>query len=181
MQQEQAIDYKQRYDQAQHTISLLQHELSMLKKMIFGSRHEKFGSSDNNTHQLSLDIKADQVLANSVAEVKKISYVPNKLTTTAVPHPGRHKIPEHLRREEIIIAPKHIPEGSKKIGQLETEVLEYKTAETYVKKYIRYKYLIRHPARPISYRIFYSNSRFALSTYRQMYSRPWAIGTDDHR
>uniref|UniRef100_UPI001C304FFC IS66 family transposase n=1 Tax=Chitinophaga sp. GbtcB8 TaxID=2824753 RepID=UPI001C304FFC len=141
MQQPPDIDYKQRYEQAQQTIRQLQHELSMLKKMIFGSRHEKFVTSDSNIQQLSLDIKAEQLLASNVTEAKKISYVRSKVATTTLPHPGRHKLPDHLRREEIIIEPAHIPAGSKKIGQLETEVLEYKAAELYVKKYIRYKYL----------------------------------------
>ena len=61
---------------------------------------------------------------------------------SAIPHPGKHKIPDHLRREEIILEPDYIPEGSKKIGQAETEVLEYKPAELYFLKFIRPKYLL---------------------------------------
>ena len=141
MQQPTDIDYKQRYEQAQQTISLLQYELAMLKKMIFGSRHEKFVPSDSNTQQLSLDIRAEQLLTSSVTEAMNISYVRSKVATTTITHPGRHKLPDHLRREEIIIEPVHIPTGSKKIGRLETEVLEYKAAELYVKKYSCYKYL----------------------------------------
>jgi transposase len=48
----------------------------------------------------------------------------------------------HLRREEITIEPENVPEGSKKIGEEVTEVMEYKKAEIYVKKYIRPKYVL---------------------------------------
>jgi transposase len=51
-------------------------------------------------------------------------------------------IPAHLRREEITIEPEKVPEGSKKIGEEVTEVMEYKKAEIYVKKYIRPKYAL---------------------------------------
>jgi transposase len=51
-------------------------------------------------------------------------------------------IPAHLRREEITIEPDNVPEGSKKIGEDITEVMEYKKADIYVKKYIRPKYAL---------------------------------------
>ncbi|PWV48106.1 IS66 family transposase [Chitinophaga sp. S165] len=57
-------------------------------------------------------------------------------------HLGRNKLPDHLRKEEIILEPDHIPDGSKKIGQIETEQLECIPAELYIKKYIRPKYLL---------------------------------------
>jgi transposase len=135
------IDYKDRYEQAEQTISQLKHELAVLKKMIFGSRHEKFVSTEASTQQLSLDIKAEQTPASSVVSAQKINYTRNKINTDPLPHPGRNKLPDHLRREEIVIEPVNIPQGSKRIGQLETEVLEYKAAELYVKRYVRPKYL----------------------------------------
>ncbi|SDH67908.1 IS66 family transposase [Chitinophaga filiformis] len=141
MQSNPNIDYKQRYEQAEQTIGQLKHELAVLKKMIFGSRHEKFISNDVPPQQLSLDIQPEQTLASSVITAQRITYTRSRVNTEPPSHPGRNKLPDHLRREEIIIEPAHIPPGSKKIGQLETEVLEYKAAELYVKKYIRYKYL----------------------------------------
>ncbi len=44
-------------------------------------------------------------------------------------HPGRMKLPDYLRREEIIIDPKEDITGCKKIGEEITEVLEYKAGE----------------------------------------------------
>lgn len=141
MQSNPDIDYKQRYEQAEQTIGQLKHELAVLKKMIFGSRHEKFVSNDAPPQQLSLDIQPEQTFTSSVIAAQRVTYTRPKVNTEPSSHPGRNKLPDHLRREEIIIEPAHIPPGSKKIGQLETEVLEYKAAELYVKKYIRYKYL----------------------------------------
>lgn len=135
------IDYKERYEQAEQTIGQLKHELAVLKKIIFGSRHERFISAEQSSQQLSLDITSEELHASKVTSAQRISYTRIKVNTEPTPHPGRNKLPDHLRREEIIIEPDNIPSGSKRIGQLETEVLEYKAAELYVKKYIRYKYL----------------------------------------
>jgi transposase len=50
------------------------------------------------------------------------------------------KLPESLRREEIIIEPAADITGCKKMGEEITEVLEYEPGELFVKKYIRPKY-----------------------------------------
>jgi hypothetical protein len=44
----------------------LKHELAILKKMIFGSRHEKYVSADASSQQLSLDIASEEVHTNKV-------------------------------------------------------------------------------------------------------------------
>lgn len=48
--------------------------------------------------------------------------------------PGRMKLPEHLRREEIIIEPAEDISGWKNISEEITEVLEYEPGELFVKK-----------------------------------------------
>jgi len=50
------------------------------------------------------------------------------------------KLPESLRREEIVIEPAIDTTGCKKIGEEITEVLEYQPGELYVKQYRRPKY-----------------------------------------
>jgi transposase len=50
------------------------------------------------------------------------------------------KLPESLRREEILIEPTGDTAGCKKIGEEITEVLEYEPGELYVKQYRRPKY-----------------------------------------
>lgn len=120
----------------------LQQQILQLQKMIFGSKHERFVPTDSNTAQLAFDIEAEATVTCSVIDAKKISYVK---TTTAVEqkllvHPGRMKLPEHLRREELVIEPTIDITNCKKIGEEITEILEWEPGELFVKKYIRPKY-----------------------------------------
>jgi hypothetical protein len=142
-------DYKLLYEAAQKENEILSfklrqlhHELQQLKKMIFGSRQEKFVSTTNPPEQLLLDITADLSEVTAVTKARKVEYVRTNTVTAPAIHPGRTKLPDHLRREEIILEPEHVPAGSRKIGQLETEQLECIPAELYVKKYIRPKYVL---------------------------------------
>ena len=134
-------DYKTLYEQSQLRIIALEQQLQQLQKMIFGSRHERFVPADTNNPQLSLDIHTDSIGNRSIASTQKISYT---RTTTSeekpVAHPGRMKLPETLRREEIIIEPQEDTTGCKKMGAEMTEVLEYQPGELYVKQYKRIKY-----------------------------------------
>ena len=143
------IDYKalyeqksEAYDALQITVTSLQHQLSQLQKMIFGTKHERFVPTGINPSQLLLNIQAEPVAACSVVEAKKISYTKTKTSVENTPqvHPGRMKLPEHLRREEIIIEPAEDITAAKKIGEEITEVLEYEPGELFVKKYVRNKY-----------------------------------------
>lgn len=161
------IDYKSLYEQKsraydalQITVVGLQQQLDQLKKMIFGSKHERFIPSQQNSSQLLLDVQPEQFASCNVTDAKRISYVKTNSTAEQRPlaHPGRMKLPESLRREEIIIEPASDIAGCKKMGEEITEVLDYTPGELYVKKYIRNKYakpanagvLIGElPARPI--------------------------------
>jgi len=135
-------DYKTLYEQAQLQIIGLQQQLSQLQKMIFGSRQERFIPADVNTTQLSLDIQADPIAACNISSAQKISYTRTNITVepTPISHPGRMKLPDSLRREEIVIEPAADISGCKKMGEEITEVLEYAPGELFVKKYIRNKY-----------------------------------------
>lgn len=117
-------------------------ELNALRKMIFGSKHERFIPSLPDASQLTLDIQAEATASCSVVDAKKISYTRTNLTIEQKPlqHPGRMKLPESLRREAIIIEPAQDITGCKKMGEEITEVLEYKPGELFVKKFIRNKY-----------------------------------------
>ena len=136
------IDYKSLYEQSQLRIIALEQQLHQLQKMIFGSRHERFIPSDTNSSQLSLNIQAETVADCSVIQAKKITYIRNSVSVDPRPlqHPGRMKLPESLRREEIIIEPGSDITGCKKMGEEITEVLEYEPGELYVKQYKRIKY-----------------------------------------
>src|SRR5690606_4047712 len=136
------VDYKSLYEQSQVRILALEQQLAQLQKMIFGSRHERFIPSDINSSQLSLDIQAESTAICSVVNAKKISYIKTTTVLEQKPlsHPGRMKLPESLRREQIVIEPGIDTADCKKIGEEITEVLEYEPGELYVKQYKRSKY-----------------------------------------
>ena len=144
-----APDYKQLYEQSQSLNASLQvqvlqltQQLQQLQKMIFGSRQERFIPATQNDPQLSLDIPVETVAAVSVSSAQMISYVRQNATIESRPlqHPGRMKLPESLRREQIIIEPSEDITDCKKMGEEITEVLEYLPGELYVKQYKRIKY-----------------------------------------
>lgn len=144
-----APDYKQLYEQSQSLNASLQvqvlqltQQLQQLQKIIFGSRQERFIPATQNDPQLSLDIPVETVAAVSVSSAQKISYVRQNATIESRPlqHPGRMKLPESLRREQIIIEPSEDITDCKKMGEEITEVLEYLPGELYVKQYKRIKY-----------------------------------------
>ena len=141
MQTETIIDYKPLYEELQLKYDMVVHELQQLKKLIFGSKHERFIPENNNPSQLSLAIQAEAVAACNMIDAKKIEYIrTTKEITEKKEHPGRYKLPEHLERKEIIIEPQQNTEGCKKIGEEVTEELEYEPGKLFVNKYVRPKY-----------------------------------------
>lgn len=129
-----------------HTIADLTHQLAQFKKMIFGSRHERFVATDDNktNPQLSLALDADTIAQCKITDATKIEYIRTKTEVTVnkpKAHPGRMKLPDHLRREIIILQPDTDVSGLKKIGEEISEVLEYIPCEFYVKQFIRPKYV----------------------------------------
>jgi transposase len=141
-----AVDYKILYEESLVQIASLTHQLQELKRLIFGSKDERFVPSNNHLSQLSLDIQAEEVAQCEIADAKKIEYT--RLTKESrenkAQHPGRMKLPEHLERREIIIEPEQITQSSKKIGEEVTEELEYEPGKLYVNRYVRPKYVSEH-------------------------------------
>jgi transposase len=136
------IDYKALYEQSQVRIVALEQQLVQLQKMIFGSRQERFIPADATHPQLSLDITAESIASAAITATRQISYSRHSVAVDTKPlqHPGRMKLPESLRREQIIIEPAADTTDCKKIGEEITEVLEYEPGELYVKQYRRAKY-----------------------------------------
>ncbi len=135
-------DYKSLYEQAQTEIAFLKQELAQLKKIIFGSKQERFVPGDDITsQQLSLNIQAEAIAAVKITDAKRIAYT--KVTTavtSAKLHPGRNPLPGHLERREQIIEPAGDTNNLKKIGEEVTEELEYEPDKLFVNKIIRPKY-----------------------------------------
>ena len=133
-----AINYKEKYEDIFIQYTQLQHELDQLKRLVFGSRHERFVPSTPQ-EQLALGLNIAQ--AEPVApSIQTIEYTREKKETTEKIATGRMKLPASLPREQVIIEPTEDVTGWKKIGEEITEELERIPGKLFVKQYIRPKY-----------------------------------------
>ena len=135
---DEAINYKEKYEDMFLKYTHLQNELDQLKRFVFGSRHERFIPSVPQ-EQLALGLN---VVANPAASraTETISYTRTKATTSEKVNTGRMKLPADLPREQVIIEPAEDVSGMKEIGKEITEELEYSPGKLYVKQYVRLKY-----------------------------------------
>jgi transposase len=118
-------------------IMYLKQELAQLKRMIFGSKSERHIGNDPSQLNLGLDV---ETIEQPERETEQITYSrskPESKKGSAI----RLALPSHLHREEHIIEPAEDITGARKIGVVETEVLEYNPGTFYVEKYIRPKYV----------------------------------------
>lgn len=158
------IDYKILYEEALKTIAdqtakigdqalkieELSHQLEQLRKMLKGSKQERFVADDpdnltnKNATQLALDLAVETIATTKITKVKEVTYTRPTTETNSdnKPHPGRMALPEHLRRETIVVEPDTRMAGMKKIGQEVTEILDYTPGELFVRQYVRPKYAI---------------------------------------
>lgn len=144
-----APDYKALYEAGQRRIdeqdiiiATLRHEMDQLKKMVFGSRSERFVPGAHPS-QLTLDIVAETLAAPTVLSTQTVEYTRTvKEDKKAVVHPGRSPLPDHLRRVEIVLEPDAIPAGAKRMGEEITEELEYQPGELFVNRFVRPKYVV---------------------------------------
>jgi transposase len=77
-------------------------------------------------------------------EVVKTSLVKQyekQKTKPTVKHPGRHPLPDGLRREVIELIPEEDVSALQPIGKAVTEILEYQPGEVFVKRYERPEYI----------------------------------------
>lgn len=119
----------------------LKHELDKLKRMIFGQKSERFIPETPGQLRLDFDLDIEKQEEKKQA-TEAISYTRKKGEKTEIKGHSRMPLPEHLPRVEHVVGPKNIPEGSKKIGEEITEVLEYAPGKLFVNKYIRPKYAL---------------------------------------
>ena len=114
----------------------LKQELAQLKRLIFGSKSERFVGS-TSPEQLSLFQEEAPEEKVEDQETEKISYERRKRKN----HPGRNEIPEHLPVNEVIIEPEADTTGMVKIGEEITETLEYRPSSLIKRRTIRPKYI----------------------------------------
>ncbi len=138
------IDYKTELEKAQFTIQTLQLELLQLKKMVFGSKHEKFVAAGQPDLPKLFDVPA--IADVIITETKPVSYERTKKQLHP-DHKGRNGFPLDLRREELVIYPEGLTAEQldstrhKVMGQDTTETLAYNPAELFIKAVSRIKIL----------------------------------------
>jgi transposase len=128
---------QKQYDQLVFELADTQRQLAELKRMIFGSKSERFVSF-SSTEQLTL-FESEQAQEEPNPVQQEITYK-RDLPKTDKTAPVRTKIPVHLPRKEEIIEPKDLEVGSKKIGEEITEIMEISPSKIWVRRIIRPKY-----------------------------------------
>ena len=133
------LDYKEKYQSACIEIINLRHELDQLRRLVFGSRHERF-IANTPPEQLALDLTAETVQAAPVP-VQAIEYTrQQRKEKTEKVQTGRMRLPADLPREQVILEPEGDVSGLKKIGEEITEELERIPGRLFVRQYVRPKY-----------------------------------------
>lgn len=126
---------KEKYDKLLSENEYLKQQLNELKRLIFGSKSERFIPRD----EAQLDLFDNPEEAVPEKQVEEITYKREK-TAKEKKQAVRAKLPSHLPRVEEIVEPEIVEEGSKKIGEEITEILEYNPAKIFVRKIVRPKY-----------------------------------------
>lgn len=156
---EAAIDYKEKYEALYIEHINLRHQLDQLKRLVYGSRHERFIPS-TPSEQLVLGLQADIKSSDTVAlsPVQTIEYTRTRKASSEKVQTGRMKLPADLPREQVVLEPEEDVSGLRKIGEEITEELERIPGKLFVRQYVRPKYARRQgegvviadlPARPI--------------------------------
>lgn len=127
---------KQEFDKLKSENAWLKYQLTELKRMLFGSRSERYVPQDPN--QPTLFELPEEEKHEKPVELQTIT----RRKPETKKQPLRMEIPAHLPRRTEVVEPEMLPEGAKKIGELVTEVLEYEEATIYVRQIIRPKYIV---------------------------------------
>jgi transposase len=136
--------------------SSIKFELSQLKRLIYGSKRERFISgAEDGQMSLPFDVETSSQEENGEVATEKVSSFQRRKRKN---HPGRLTLPDHLPVEEFIIEPEEDVTGMKCIGYEVTEELEFIAAILKIIRYKRPKYVRKDdegvicgdlPSRPI--------------------------------
>lgn len=123
------------YDELLEQNARLRFENDQLKRLIYGSKSERFRSIEVPAEQGNLFSEPPQE-QEVVHDTEQITYT----RTKKKPHPGRNALPAHLPVREVIIEPEEDVSDMVKIGEEITESLEYTAASLVRLIIIRSKY-----------------------------------------
>lgn len=118
----------------------LKHELDQLKRLVFGSKHERFIPSVT-PEQLALGLNIETIVQPEVT-TQTVEYTRTVAEPVKKSLPtGRTKLPAHLPRERVVIEPTEDVTGLKSMGEEITEELDYTPGKFFVRQYARTKYI----------------------------------------
>lgn len=126
------------YQRLQQDYLLLKHQYEQLKRLIFGTKSERF-VPDSQPGQLSLDLDVEQAPPKPAA-TEKISYERKKHRPIQITPHGRLPIDASLPRRRFVIEPKEDVSGMQCIGEEISEELDYREGSLWVNQYVRRKY-----------------------------------------
>jgi transposase len=132
------VDYQSKYEELFINYQKVIHELDQLKRLVFGSRHERFvPTTPQEQLALGLQVQTTQLPA---PVLQRIEYTRKKKETSQKVHTGRMKLPASLPREQVVIEPQEDVTGWTRIGEEITEELERIPGKLFVRQYVRPKY-----------------------------------------
>ena len=131
---------QEKYKEVKQENTALKSEINQLKKLIYGSKSERFIPSQDSSQLNIFDKEKAEEKPKEDQEVEKEEITYQRDKTGKRNHPGRHKFPLHLEVEEIIVEPDFDTTDMIKIGEEVTERLDYTNASLKIKREIRVKY-----------------------------------------
>lgn len=129
---------KNEYETLQNQVADFSQQLAELKRMIFGSKSERFVPASTN----QLGLFSEPIIEQQVEPEFETVQINRRKTSQPKQAPIRTLLPSHLPRVEETIEPQNLTTDAKKIGEEITEVLEYTPGKLFVRKIIRPKYKI---------------------------------------
>lgn len=134
---------KSKYDELEFKYQKLLYEVKDLRRMIFGSKTERFVTSDQQEPiQTGLFAPENPPESESKEESAKevITYLRKKKDKK---QPKREKISDLIPRVKEIIEPNIDFANSEKLGEKITEVLEYKPGKLFARQIVRPQYKVK--------------------------------------
>ncbi|MFQ3578780.1 MAG: IS66 family transposase [Bacteroidales bacterium] len=118
-------------------------ELEQLRRMIFGSKRERFVSKVD-ARQLCLEFEPNIAeIEQTVQEELETIRVAYERKKTKKEHPGRLALPSHLPVVETVIEPQEDTTGMSCIGKEITDELDYTPAKLHIHRIIRPVYITK--------------------------------------
>lgn len=134
---------------------LLKEELAELKRLIYGSKRERFVPTQKDDAQLSLKLETETADEGQTVVKQTVSY--QRAVRQAGKKPVCQSFPDHFPRIDVVLEPEEDVSNMRKIGEEVTEELDLDPARLFVRRYIRPRYVSSEesfhiavlPARPI--------------------------------